>query len=94
MTAGRFKSRSFRRVKKRTPKSGVKTVYTRREPSKAKCAICGKELHGVKRALPTELKKYAKNKKRPSRPYGGYICASCLRKLMKEKARADSKNKV
>ncbi len=94
MTAGRFKSRSFRRVKTRTPKSKVKTVYTRRKPSKAVCAICGKELHGVKRVLPNDLKKYAKTSKRPSRPYGGYICSSCLRKLMKEKARAESKNNI
>ena len=87
MTAGRFKSRSFRRVKKRTPSGKVKVIYTRRKPKKARCAICGKELHGVPRELPAELRKYAKTEKRPERPYGGYICASCLRKLMKEKAR-------
>ena len=94
MAEGRFKSRSFRRVKTRTPKSKVKIVHTRRKPSKARCAICGKELHGVKRVLPSELKKYSKSQKRPSRPYGGYICASCLRKLMREKARSDAKNKI
>ncbi len=91
MTAGRFKSRSFRRVKKRMPSGRVKTTYTRRKPKKARCAICGKELHGVPRVLPSELKKYAKSQKRPSRPYGGYICSSCLRKLMKGKARATQK---
>ncbi len=31
-----------------------------------------------------------KTQKRVSRPYGGYLCHECLRKLMKERARAEA----
>ena len=69
MPEGRRKSRSLRRVYVRTP--GGKTVihYRKRKPSKAKCAICKKPLHGVPRERPAELRKLSKTEKRPSRPY-------------------------
>jgi len=88
MPEGRRKSRSLRRVYVRTP--GGKTVihYRKRKPSKAKCAICKKPLHGVPRERPTKLRKLSKTEKRPSRPYGGYLCAKCLREVIKEKARS------
>jgi large subunit ribosomal protein L34e len=86
MTAGRFKSRSWRRVKVKTPKRLI-THYERKKPKRAVCAICKKELHGIPRAFPKELQSMAKTKKRPERPYGGYLCSECLRKIMKEKAR-------
>ncbi|MGB9748240.1 MAG: 50S ribosomal protein L34e [Candidatus Woesearchaeota archaeon] len=92
MTAGRFKSRSWRRVKVRTPKKLV-THYKRRKPKKIVCALCKKEIHGVPREFPKKLQSMAKTKKRPERPYGGYLCSECLRKLMKEKARKSEFNK-
>ena len=49
-----------------------------RRVSKAKCAECKKELHGVPRLNPNEMKKLAKSKKRPFRPYGGYLCSRCI----------------
>ncbi|MEM2121580.1 MAG: 50S ribosomal protein L34e [Candidatus Woesearchaeota archaeon] len=92
MTAGRFKSRSWRRIKVRTPKRTI-VRYTRKKPKKAVCALCKKEIHGVPREFPKKLKSMAKTKKRPERPYGGYLCSECLRKVMKEKARNSSFNK-
>jgi len=39
-----------------------------------KCAICKKPLAGTVRN-PRDV---PKSKKRPNRPYGGYLCAECL----------------
>ncbi len=93
MADARFKSRSFRRIAKRTPKFGSKITFERRKPRKAVCAICGKEIHGVKNLLSKDLRKLAKSQRTVARPYGAYICSECLRKLMKEKARLSKYNK-
>ncbi|HSO26049.1 MAG TPA: 50S ribosomal protein L34e [Methanobacteriaceae archaeon] len=88
MPANRFRSRSYKRTFKRTP--GGKTVlrYKKKKPSKHICGECGKLLHGVPRGRPYEIKKLAKTKKRPNRPYGGYLCSECVRKLFKQEARS------
>lgn len=85
MVSGRFKSRTFRRIKVKTP-TKTKTVYKRRKPAKAKCGKCGAILKGVPRATRSELANMSKTKKRPERPYGGVLCSKCTRALIKEKA--------
>lgn len=75
------------RVKRRTSSGRVVIRPKRKKPKIAKCANCGKPLHGVPRKIPSEIRKLAKTKKRPERPYGGYLCSSCMRELFKEKAR-------
>lgn len=86
MTKPRFKSRSWKRVKVKIP-SGVAIHYRRGKVGKPKCSRCGKELHGVPRLRSGQMKKLPKTKKRPERPYGGNLCSSCTREIMKEKAR-------
>ncbi len=78
-----YRSRSWRRVQVRTPGGKTVTHYERRKPKAARCAICGKPLNGVPRGRPVEIRKLSKTERRPERPYGGYICPSCLRKLYK-----------
>ena len=87
MVSGRFKSRSLRRVFVRTPGGRLKVVYKKRKPAQAKCAICKKPLSGVPRATVAELKNMPKTFKRPERAYGGFLCSSCARELLKHKAR-------
>lgn len=87
MPAGRYKSRSLRRVYTKLPGSKVVVHYKKRKPSKAKCSECGTELSGVPRERPYKMQTMAKTKKRPSRPYGGVLCSKCTRNLMKEKAK-------
>ena len=84
MVAGRHKSGTFRKVHRKTP--GGKTIvqFKRRKPGKAKCASCGKVLPGTARKLPYKMKKMAKTKKRPERPYGGILCSGCMRKKIIE----------
>ncbi|MCS7123688.1 MAG: hypothetical protein RMJ17_03935 [Candidatus Aenigmarchaeota archaeon] len=46
----------------------------------AKCAICKKDLHGV----PKNVKKLPESKKKVARKFGGYLCGSCIRKIISE----------
>lgn len=83
----RYRSRSYKRVRKNTP--GGKNVlrYKKKKPSKHVCAECGKILHGVPRGRPYEIRKLSKTQRRPSRPFGGYLCSECARKHFKAEAR-------
>lgn len=75
------------KVKRRTPTGKVVVKVKKKKPKIAKCALCGKPLHGVPRLDPTALGKMAKTEKRPERAYGGYYCSRCSRELFKEKVR-------
>ena len=79
------RSRSFTKKRVSTPGGRVTARFVKKKPSYAKCARCRKPLHGVPRGLPSEIAKLPKTKKRPERPYGGYLCSSCTRKSIKEK---------
>ncbi|MCK4589265.1 MAG: 50S ribosomal protein L34e [Nanoarchaeota archaeon] len=78
---GRFKSRQSRRmVSTKVPGGRTVVHFKEKQPSKAKCGGCGKVLAGVARARPHKMRKMAKTKKRPTRPYGGNLCSPCMRK--------------
>ncbi|PIN87266.1 50S ribosomal protein L34e [Candidatus Woesearchaeota archaeon CG10_big_fil_rev_8_21_14_0_10_44_13] len=80
MPAGRYRSRTLRRVYKRTPGNKVKLVYKKRKPSKAQCAGCGSDLKGTFRGRVPVMMNLPKTKKRPERPYGGVLCSRCARR--------------
>jgi len=77
----------MRKFKRRTISRTVLRTK-RRKPSLAKCAICKKPLHGIKRLHQVEMKKLSKTEKRPERAYGGYLCSSCTREKFREKVRS------
>lgn len=81
----RLKSRTYRRVYKKLA-SRTTLHYKKRKPKKSHCAICGAELHGTLRERPYKMVNVAKTKKRPSRPFGGVLCSSCMRRYMVESA--------
>ncbi len=83
-----YRSRSWRKVKKTTPRGELVVHYEKRRPGKARCAICGKELHGVPTLRPYRLSKLAKTMKRPERIYGGVVCPTCLARGLREAVRA------
>ena len=87
MVSGKHKSKSLRKVFRRTPGNKVVVHYKKRKPNKARCAICGAVLKGVPRELPYKMRNLPKSKKRPSRPYGGYLCSKCARQKIIEEAR-------
>jgi len=84
MVAGRFKSRTFRRIKVKTPGGKTVTHYRKRKPSKPQCSQCGDVLKGVPRERPYKMARLSKSQKRPERPYGGVLCSKCTRIKIKE----------
>jgi len=84
----RYRSRSYKRIHKKTPGSRTVLRYKKKKPSKHVCAECGKLLHGVPRGRPYEIRKLSKTKKRPNRPFGGYLCSQCTRNHFKSEARS------
>ena len=87
MVRRRLRSRSLRRKKVRTPGNRLITQHKKRRPKIAKCGICRKPLHGVPRRNPADMRKLAKTKRRPERPYGGNLCSSCMRDLLRKTVR-------
>jgi large subunit ribosomal protein L34e len=71
--------RAKKRVYVKVPGGGLKLRFKREKPNPARCAWCGSVLGGVPRLSSRELRRLARSSRRPSRPYGGYICPSCLK---------------
>jgi large subunit ribosomal protein L34e len=87
MVAGNRRSRSLRRVQRKTPGGVTRQKYVKRKPKQPKCSGCGAVLIGMPRARATKLHKMSKTKKKPKRPFGGELCSKCLRLEMIKRAR-------
>jgi len=81
MVSGRHKSRTYRRIPKKTPGSRQITQYKKRKPGLPKCAMCKTALKGTLRERKQGMK-VAKSKKVPNRKYGGNLCSKCSRKAI------------
>ena len=79
-----YRTRTFRKVKVKTPSGKVVIHYKKRKPKPAHCGKCKKRLHGVPRDLPYKIRRLPKTQRRPDRKYGGVLCPSCLKLLFKE----------
>ena len=82
------RSRSWRRIKKKTPGGRYVIHLEKRKPGIARCAICKKPLHGIPRERPYKMRNIAKSEKKVNRKYGGYLCSKCSRELIKQEVRA------
>ncbi|PLW80464.1 50S ribosomal protein L34e [Candidatus Woesearchaeota archaeon] len=87
MVRGMFKSRTLRRVFKKTPGGDTVLHHEKRKPAHAKCGECGAVLKGVPREIPNKLNKLSKSEKKPERPYGGNLCSACTKQKIKLQAR-------
>ena len=87
MVTGSRRSRTLRRVHRKTPGGVTRIMYVKRIPQAAKCRICGDVLKGVPRARAKRFHAMSKTEKRPSRPFGGQLCSSCMRLEMIKRAR-------
>lgn len=85
-----LRSRSLKRKKVRTPGNKLVIQYRRKKPSPAKCGKCKKPLHGIPRERQTTMRNLPKSKKRPERPYGGNLCSSCMRNVIREQVRSSN----
>ena len=87
MVSGKYKSRTYRRIRKVTPGGKNVLCHELRKPKKAHCSNCSALLHGVARARPAGLKKLSKSQKVPSRMYAGTLCSACSRQAIIKNAR-------
>ena len=72
MVSRRLRSRSYRRIKVKTPGGITKTRYERRGGKIGHCAATGEVLKGTKTKGPL-------SSKRPSRPFGGMLSSRAMR---------------
>ncbi len=77
-----YRSGSFRKVKRVTPKGRNVTHYLRRSAKKPHCAICGAELNGIS-------EKGGKSRRTNSRIFGGVLCSKCTSRIIVEKSRIE-----
>lgn len=87
MPAGRHKSRTMRRVFKKTPGARNVLRYELKKPKAPRCR-CGALLHGIPRLRANKRRKLGVSKKSNERPFGGNLCSKCMRIEMKKKARS------
>lgn len=82
-----LRTRSLRKIRKKLPGGASIIHYVKKKPAKAKCASCGKELHGVASGLAAKVRSLSKTEKRPNRAFGGRLCSECSRKELKKRIR-------
>lgn len=83
----RHRTKSLKKVRKRTPSGKVKVAYKHKKHSKHVCAICKEVLHGKPRGRPVEIRKLSKSQRKPERPFGGHLCSKCSRKIISLRAK-------
>jgi len=93
MVQRRFRSTSVKKVKRKTPGGRTVTHYKSEKPSKHKCGRCHRPLPGTPNDIPSKIRKLSKSEKRPSRIYGGNLCANCLERLLRYQTRFEVKFK-
>ncbi len=82
-----YRSRSLKRVIRRTPGGRIVVHYERRKNTPMRCGRCGAILCGVP-IKDRERRKLPKSMKRPERMFGGVLCPRCLREVLKEVVRS------
>ena len=87
MVEPRYRSRTFRRRRTRTPGGRLVMQYLRRRPANPQCGKCGVNLKGVPRGTVMHVRRVPKSGRRPERPYGGVLCTRCMRAKFKEQAK-------
>jgi len=88
LPAPRHRSRTYKKRFVRTPGGRVAIHYKEKKVGPARCAMCGGQLSGVPRLRPSKLRALPKSSRAPNRPYGGYLCPTCARRVITEAARA------
>jgi len=83
------RSRSSKRRQLRLPGGTTETRYSQKRTKTPMCSGCGRPLGGVPRQGPARLRGPPASQRRPERMYGGQLCPTCLRDLLKRRARGD-----
>jgi large subunit ribosomal protein L34e len=77
----------MKKIAKRTPGGKLTIHYRREKVGFARCARCKKPLIGVPSLSRVEISRLPKSRRRPTRPYGGYLCSRCMRSEIKKRVR-------
>jgi len=83
MVRPQLRSRSYKRIPRRTPSGRTVVHYERGKNTPMRCAKCGGILNGVP-IKESERRRLPKAMKRPERMFGGTLCIRCLREILKE----------
>ncbi len=94
MVEPRKRSRSAKKVKRRTPGGGTATHFRGKKHGKPVCGRCGKKLSGVASDRPSQVRNLTKGGKLPARPYAGTLCSDCLDSLVRYVTRMEVKHSV
>jgi len=79
------RSRSVKRIYRRTPSGRVSVLYKRATKARVKCRLCGAILGGVK-----DVRTAAKSERVPSRVFAGQLCSGCVARILKARTRIRS----
>ena len=64
------------------------THFKREKIGASCCSRCGQMLLGVPRLASSKLRKLSASQRRVERMYGGRLCHSCIRDLLKQAVRS------
>lgn len=80
MVLPKNRSRSFKRIQRRTPKHRNVVHYKRRKKLFSYCAVCKEKLKGV-------AQQGSASEKRVERIFGGHLCHGCTEKVIRHRVR-------
>ncbi|MEM3627749.1 MAG: 50S ribosomal protein L34e [Candidatus Bathyarchaeia archaeon] len=83
-----LRTRSEKRLTVALPGGRNTTRYKKELNAAPTCALCKKPLAGIPHLTTAEARKLNRTKRRIWRLHGGKICHSCLKKALKQAARA------
>jgi large subunit ribosomal protein L34e len=82
-----LRTRSKKRLNVSSPGGQRLVHYRARKPFRQSCEVCGRPLGGKSRLTAREVGRLNRTKKVIWRPYGGQVCASCLKNALRQAAR-------
>ena len=87
MVGGKYKSRKYRKIYKKTPGGRTAIHYMQRKAGMVGCAKCGSTIKGIKNVFASREGALPKSDKRINRIFGGSLCSRCSRIILKARAR-------
>jgi len=86
-----LRTRTKKRVRKRTPGGRLVTHFKAKKPGKKTCSRCSVKLAGTPSLSISGIRKLGKTEKKPTRAYSGVLCPKCLEYLIGYKTRFEVK---
>ena len=81
------RTKSWRKRLRRLPSGKLKRIYKAKKVGVVHCASCGGQLFGFPRFTSSKLRKTSATGRKIGRVYGGQMCSTCLKEMLKQSAR-------